>query len=97
MVCGEGGTSVASRKREIGLPSYDVPVEGIPSTGSDGPTFLDIVRDEEPFATRREVGEVVVQVAEGFLAAGLYTAAEGDVIIAKAKVTERELDPGRTL
>ena len=39
---------------------------------------------------------MVVRVAEEFVAAGLYTAKEGDVIIAKAEEAERELDPGRT-
>ncbi|UPX11204.1 uncharacterized protein EKO05_0001824 [Ascochyta rabiei] len=36
-------TGVPNRKRNNGLPRYDVPVANITSPGTDGPTFLNIV------------------------------------------------------
>src|SRR3569833_229346 len=43
VVFGAGDAGAPNRKRNDGLPRYDVPVAGIPSPGTDGPTFLDLV------------------------------------------------------
>ncbi|RYO98431.1 hypothetical protein DL764_007091 [Monosporascus ibericus] len=96
VVFGTIDTGVPNRKRNDGLPSYDVPVAGIPSPGTDGPTFLDLVWDQAPFATHAMFVEVVTSTAEAFVAAGVYTTEERDMIVAKAGEAEQELAPGYT-
>lgn len=91
VVFGEIDTGVENRKRDDGLPNYDVPVEGITSPGTDGPTFLDLVWDQAPFATHAVFVEAVTTTADAFVAAGVYTAEERDVIVAKAGEAEQEL------
>lgn len=91
VVFGEIDTGVENRKRDDGLPNYDVPVEGITSPGADGPTFLDLVWDQAPFATHAVFVEAVTTTADAFVAAGVYTAEERDVIVAKAGEAEQEL------
>lgn len=91
VVFGEFDTGVENRKRDDGLPNYDVPVEGITSPGADGPTFLDLVWDQAPFATHAVFVEAVTTTADAFVAAGVYTAEERDVIVAKAGEAEQEL------
>lgn len=91
VVFGETDTGVENRKRDDGLPNYDVPVEGITSPGADGPTFLDLVWDQAPFATHAVFVEAVTTTADAFVAAGVYTAEERDVIVAKAGEAEQEL------
>ncbi|OTB02055.1 hypothetical protein M426DRAFT_206993 [Hypoxylon sp. CI-4A] len=92
VVFGGIDAGVANRKRDDdGLPAYDVPVAGIPSPGADGPTFLDLVWDRAPFAAHAEFVEVVAEVADAFVAAGVYDAAEREVIVAKAGEAEGEL------
>lgn len=91
VVFGSVDTGVANRKRNDGLPNYDVPVSGIASPGSDGPTFLDVVWDSAPFASHAEFVDVVSSTADAFVKAGVYTAQERDVIVAKAGEAEREL------
>ncbi|TGJ87665.1 hypothetical protein E0Z10_g1097 [Xylaria hypoxylon] len=91
VVFGTINTGVPNGKRNKGLPSYDVPVSGIPSPGTDGPTFLDLIWDQAPFATHKAFVEVVTSTADTFVAAGVYSAKERDTIIAKASQAEQEL------
>ncbi|KAI6081120.1 DUF1680-domain-containing protein [Hypoxylon rubiginosum] len=93
VVFGSLDTGVANLKRNDGLPNYDVPVTGIPSPGIDGPTFLDLVWDEAPFATHDAFVDAVTTVADAFVGAGVYTADERDAIVAKAGEAEQELAP----
>ncbi|KAI2602619.1 acetyl-CoA carboxylase [Hypoxylon sp. NC1633] len=93
VVFGAIDTGVPNRRRDDGLPAYDVPVTGVPSPGSDGPTFLDLVWDRAPFDSHDAFVETVVDVAEEFVAAGVYTADERDAIVAKAGEAEEELAP----
>ncbi|KAH9905057.1 DUF1680-domain-containing protein [Xylariomycetidae sp. FL2044] len=87
------GTGVENRKRDDGLPRYDVPVEGIASPGSDGPTFLDLVWDRAPFATHADFVDAVAEIADAFVAAGVYSVEERDAIVAGAGEAEQDLDP----
>ncbi|RWA14070.1 hypothetical protein EKO27_g1034 [Xylaria grammica] len=93
VVFGTIDTGVPNRKRNEGLPSYDVPVTGIPSPGTDGPTFLDLVWDQAPFATHKAFVEAVMSTADAFVAAKVYSAGERDTIVAKASQAEQELAP----
>ena len=70
IVFGSIDTGVPNHKRNDGLPRYDVPVTGVPSPGNDGPTFLDLVWDEAPFASHGEFVSTVARTAEAFLGAG---------------------------
>jgi len=91
VVFGSVDTGVANLKRDDSLPLYDVPVADVASPGRDGLTFLDVVWDQAPFATHEGFVECVAAVADEFVAAGVYTAAERDVIVAKAGEAEAEL------
>lgn len=93
VVFGSVAAGVANRKRNDGLPNYDVPVSGVASPGKDGPTFLDVVWDNAPFASHAEFVDTVKSTADQFVAAGVYTAVERDVIVAKAGEAERDLAP----
>ncbi|KAI1424434.1 hypothetical protein F5Y12DRAFT_456487 [Xylaria sp. FL1777] len=93
VVFGTINTNVPNRKRNEGLPVYDVPVSGIASPGTDGPTFLDIVWDQAPFATHEEFVGAVTSAADAFVTAGVYSAKERDAIVAKANQAEQELAP----
>ncbi|KAI2634027.1 hypothetical protein GGS21DRAFT_124975 [Xylaria nigripes] len=93
VVFGSINTYVPNRKRNDGLPNYDVPVEGIPSPGTDGPTFLDLVWDQAPFSTHHLFVEAVTSVADQFVHAGTYSALERNTIVLKAKQAEKELAP----
>jgi hypothetical protein len=93
VVFGTINTGVQNRKRNDGLPKYDVPVVGIASPGADGPTFLDLVWDQAPFATHLAFVEVVTSTADAFVAAKVYTAKERDTIVAKANEAEMVLAP----
>ncbi|KUI70044.1 Non-reducing end beta-L-arabinofuranosidase [Cytospora mali] len=93
VVFGSITTGVENRKRNDGLPNYDVPVSGVASPGTDGPTFLDLVWDRAPFATHAEFVNMVTSTADGFVAAGIYTTQERDVIVVKAGEAEQELAP----
>ncbi|WP_144122674.1 beta-L-arabinofuranosidase domain-containing protein [Catellatospora sichuanensis] len=96
IVFGAVDTGVPNRKRNDSLPNYDVPVTGIPSPGTDGPTFLDLVWDQAPFRTHSEFVAAVTATAEAFAAAGALTAADRDLVILHATRSERELQPPRT-
>lgn len=93
VVFGAVDTGVPNRKRNDGLPKYDVPVSGIASPGTDGPTFLDLVWDQAPFATHAAFVQAVTSTADAFVAAKVYSAKERDTIVAKAGEAERELAP----
>ncbi|KAK7420370.1 hypothetical protein QQX98_002793 [Neonectria punicea] len=93
VVFGAIDTGVPNRKRNDGLPNYDVPVTGIPSPGTDGPTFLDVVWDQAPFATHAAFVKVVTSTADAFVNAGVYTAKERNIVVTKARKAEKELTP----
>ena len=86
-------TGVPNYKRNDGLPNYDVPVEGIPSPGTDGLTFLDVVWDQAPFDTHGEFVSVVQWTAYEFLSAGRFTHSERDRVVRAAERANRELRP----
>ncbi|KAI0379621.1 acetyl-CoA carboxylase [Hypomontagnella monticulosa] len=94
VVFGAIDTGVPNRKRNDGLPKYDVLVTGIPSPGTDGPTFLDLVWDQAPFASHAAFVKTVTSTADAFVAAKVYTTKERDVIVAKASEAEKELATG---
>ncbi|KAI0142672.1 DUF1680-domain-containing protein [Xylariaceae sp. FL1272] len=93
VVFGTLDAGVPNRKRNDGLPKYDVPVSGITSPGTDGPTFLDVVWDQAPFATHAAFVEAVTSTAGAFVDAGVYTSEERDAIVAAAGQAEQELAP----
>ncbi len=93
IVFGSIDTGVPNHKRNDGLPNYDVPVSGIPSPGTDGPTFLDLVWDRAPFANHGQFVSTVAEVAEAFVQAGVLTAAEKDRVVSRAAQARRELAP----
>ena len=96
IVFGSIDTGVPNRKRDDGLPHYDVPVTGIPSPGHDGPTFLDLVWEQAPFATHGAFVAAVTRTAEEFVAAGAFTAAEKDLVVSRAAQADQELRPPAT-
>ncbi|KAK8135953.1 hypothetical protein PG984_003893 [Apiospora sp. TS-2023a] len=91
VVFGTLDSGIANRKRNDGLPRYDVPVQGIASPGTDGPTFLDVVWDRAPFSSHDAFVAAVTEVAGVFVRAGVYSSKERDVIVGKAKEAEAEL------
>jgi hypothetical protein len=93
VVFGSIDTGVANRKRNDGLPRYDVPVANVTSPGTDGPTFLDLVWDQAPFATHAKFVNAVKSTVREFVAAGVYSAKEADTIVTKASKAEKELAP----
>jgi DUF1680 family protein len=93
IVFGAIATGVPNRKRNDGLPSYDVPVEGIASPGTDGLTFLDVVWDEAPFQTHHAFVSTVERTARAFARAGLLSSEERHRVTAAAAHADRELRP----
>jgi uncharacterized protein len=93
IVFGSIDTGVPNYKRNDGLPNYDVPVEGIPSPGTDGLTFLDIVWDQAPFKNHGEFASVVEWTAYEFLSAGRFTHSERNRVVRAAERANRELRP----
>ncbi|KAH8591417.1 hypothetical protein B0O99DRAFT_274037, partial [Bisporella sp. PMI_857] len=93
VVFGTINTGVPNRKRNDELPKYDVPVSGITSPGTDGPTFLDLIWDQAPFTTHAAFVQVVNSTIDAFVAAKVYTTKERDTIVAKASEAEQELAP----
>ncbi len=93
IVFGSIDTGVPNYKRNDGLPNYDVPVEGIPSPGTDGLTFLDIVWDQAPFKNHGEFVSVVEWTAYEFLSAGRFTHSERNRVVRAAERANRELRP----
>jgi DUF1680 family protein len=88
VVFGSVDSGVPNRKRNDGLPNYDVPVTGIVSPGTDGPTFLDLLWDQAPFASHD-----VFVAAVRRTAAALYSDSEREAIVAAADQARAELDP----
>ncbi|SBT46463.1 beta-L-arabinofuranosidase domain-containing protein [Micromonospora narathiwatensis] len=93
IVFGSVDTGVPNYKRNDGLPNYDVPVTGIPSPGEDGPTFLDLVWDQAPFANHGGFQSAVARTAEAFLNAGIFTSAEKDRVVSSAAHAKNDLAP----
>lgn len=93
IVFGSINTGVPNYKRNDGLPEYDVPVSGIPSPGTDGLTFLDVVWDQAPFGNHGQFVSAVARTADEFLAAGLLTGEEKDTIVSAAARARNELAP----
>ncbi|KAK0101145.1 hypothetical protein ONS95_012874 [Cadophora gregata] len=93
IIFGSINTGIPNRKRNDGLPNYDVPVSGIASPGTDGLTFLDVVWDRAPFGTHGEFVGVVERVVGEFVGEGVFTTEEGGTIVGWAGRAEGELDP----
>ncbi|WP_428964950.1 beta-L-arabinofuranosidase domain-containing protein [Micromonospora fluostatini] len=93
VVFGSVDTGVPNRKRDDGLPHYDVPVEGVPSPGSDGPTFLDLVWDEAPFPNHSRFVQTVTRIARSFVQAGIFNRDERAAVVEAAARSEAELTP----
>ncbi|MCO8277504.1 hypothetical protein M1L60_43695 [Actinoplanes sp. TRM 88003] len=68
-----------------------MPVTGIPSPGTDGPTFLDLVWDHAPFATHQQFVTTVTDTATAFVTAGVFTAAEKNALVTAADAAKDEL------
>ncbi|KAK7187690.1 hypothetical protein DPSP01_004525 [Paraphaeosphaeria sporulosa] len=81
IVFGSLDTKIANRKRNDGLPRYDVPVANVTSPGNDGPTFLDVVWDSAPFETHDAFVRTVNDVVKSFVAQGVFTQEEGETIV----------------
>ncbi|MFF0824504.1 beta-L-arabinofuranosidase domain-containing protein [Micromonospora haikouensis] len=93
VVFGSIDTGVPNRKRDENLPNYDVPVTGIVSPGDDGPTFLDLLWDEAPFADHSKFVAAVTRIAQAFAVAGVFTEAERALVVTRAGQADRELSP----
>ncbi|KAL8403388.1 hypothetical protein RB594_008586 [Gaeumannomyces avenae] len=91
VVFGRLDAGVANRKRNDGLPRYDVPVQGVNVPGTDGPTFLDILWDKAPFGDHAAFVAAVREVVAQFVSAGVYTVEEGEGIVRTAGQAEAEL------
>lgn len=91
VVFGAVNTGIPNRKRNDHLPNYDVPVQGVTSPGSDGPTFLDVLWDKAPFESHAKFVAAVRSVADAFVADGIYNAAEKEKIVAGAEKAESSL------
>ncbi|WP_233512362.1 beta-L-arabinofuranosidase domain-containing protein [Micromonospora deserti] len=96
IVFGSIDTGVPNHKRNDSLPNYDIPVSGVPSPGTDGPTFLDLVWDQAPFANHGQFVSTVTETAEAFVRAGTFTEAEKDLIVSYAAQSNKELEPAST-
>ena len=70
-----------------------MPVAGIPSPGTDGLTFLDIVWDQAPFKNHGTFVSVVELTAFEFVQAGRFTASERNRVVQVAERSNRELRP----
>ncbi|KAF9739330.1 hypothetical protein PMIN04_003940 [Paraphaeosphaeria minitans] len=92
VVFGSWDTKLANRKRNDGLPRYDVPVANITSPGNDGPTFLDVVWDSAPFETHDAFVGTVSDVVKSFVAQGVFTHEEGETIVKGATNAKDELE-----
>lgn len=84
IVFGTIDSGVANKHRNDHLPNYDLPVTGVTSPGTDGLTFLDILWDQAPFANQGAFVSAVTQVANDFVAQGLFTAQEKNSVVSAA-------------
>lgn len=91
IVFGALDTKIANRKRNDGLPRYDVPVANVTSPGNDGPTFLDVVWDSAPFKSHDAFVGTVENVVKSFVAQGVFTKKEGETIVKGATDAKGEL------
>ncbi|MGJ7440644.1 beta-L-arabinofuranosidase domain-containing protein [Aquipuribacter sp. MA13-6] len=91
VVFGAVDTGVPNRRRDDGLPDYDVPVTGVELPGSDGLTFLDVVWQGAPFLRHATFVSRVRSTAEEFLAAGLLSEDERDAVVRGAARAQRDL------
>lgn len=94
VVFGSVDTGVPNRKRNEGLPRYDVPVEGIESPGTDGPTFLDLLWDQAPFETHQDFVDAVTSLADEFVGEDVYSDEERADIVMGADDAEDDLAVG---
>lgn len=85
-------TKVPNRKRNDGLPNYDVPVTNVTSPGTDGPTFLDVLWDGAPFESHDTFVKMVEDLVEEWVGKGVYGKQEGDKIVKGAKDAGKELE-----
>lgn len=92
IVFGSKDTNIANRKRNDGLPRYDVPVANVASPGTDGPTFLDVVWDSAPFASHDAFVGVVKSVVQAFVGKGVYSQSEGQKIVKAAGAAKGQLE-----
>ena len=93
IVFGSIDSGVPNYKRDDGLPNYNVPVQGITSPGHDGLTFLDIVWDQAPFVDHGKFVSAVAHTANYFVAKGLFTASQHDLVVSAAARAREELAP----
>lgn len=91
VVFGSIKAGVPNHKQNKGLPNYDVPVQGVQSPGTDGPTFLDLVWDNAPFKSQADFESRVGQVARSFVCAGIYSEEEQKQIVEAAHEAEKDL------
>ena len=85
-------TGVPNRKRNDGLPNYDVPVTNVTSPGNDGPTFLDVLWDGAPFESHDKFVKTVENLVKEWVGKGVYGKQEGDKIVKAAKEAKKELE-----
>ena len=91
VVFGSVKARVPNHKQNKGLPNYDVPVQGVDSPGTDGPTFLDLVWDKAPFNSQADFESRVELVARSFVCAGIYSKDEQKQIVKAAHDAEEDL------
>lgn len=92
IVFGSTDSGVPNYKRNDGLPRYDVPVDGIPTPGTDGLTFLDVVWDRAPFSDHGSFMSTVARTAESFVASGVMSEDEKERVVAAAAQARSELE-----
>jgi hypothetical protein len=92
VVFGALDTKIANRKRNDGLPHYDVPVTNVTSPGNDGPTFLDVLWDSAPFETHEAFVGTVKEVVKSFVERAVFTQQEGEKIVKGASDAKEELE-----
>jgi hypothetical protein len=63
------------------------------SPGTDGPTFLDLLWDQAPFASHGAFVAAATSTADAFVTAGVFTAAERDTVVDAAGRAASELEP----
>lgn len=92
IVFGSTDTKIENRKRNDGLPRYDIPVANVTSPGTDGPTFLDVVWDSAPFESHDAFVGTVKDVVNSFVSQGVFTHEEGETIVKGATDAKDELE-----
>lgn len=95
VVFGGVKTGVKNQKRDDGLPAYDVPVQGVPANGHDGPTFLDVVWDGAPFESHAAFVKEVEGRVEEWVGRRIYSEEDGRKIVEGARRAKKGLEGGR--